>query len=38
MNIGITNDHRGLYVKQFLTQYLTDLGYNIKRIYYYDLY
>lgn len=29
MNIGITNDHRGLYVKQFLTQYLTDLGYNI---------
>lgn len=29
MNIGITNDHRGLRVKQFLTEYLTDLGYNI---------
>ena len=29
MNIGITNDHRGLQVKQFLTEYLTDLGYNV---------
>ena len=28
MNIGITNDHRGLEVKQFLTEYLTSLGYN----------
>lgn len=29
MKIGITNDHRGLYVKQFLTEYLTSLGYNV---------
>ena len=29
MNIGITNDHRGLNVKQFLTEYLTELGYNV---------
>ena len=29
MNIGITNDHRGLSVKQFLTEYLTELGYNV---------
>ena len=29
MNIGITNDHRGLEVKQFLTEYLTELGYNV---------
>lgn len=29
MKIGITNDHRGLHAKQFLTEYLTSLGYNI---------
>ena len=29
MKIGITNDHRGLNVKQFLTEYLTSLGYNV---------
>ena len=29
MNIGITNDHRGLKVKQFLTNYLNELGYNV---------
>ena len=29
MTIGITNDHRGVAIKQFLTQYLTDLGYNV---------
>ena len=29
MNIGITNDHIGLQVKQFLTEYLTSLGYNV---------
>ena len=29
MNIGITNDHRGLEVKQFLTEYLIELGYNV---------
>jgi ribose 5-phosphate isomerase B len=29
MNIGITNDHRGVEVKQFLTQYLESLGYNV---------
>ena len=29
MNIGITNDHRGLQVKQFLTEYLENLGYNV---------
>lgn len=29
MNIGICNDHHGLTTKHFLTEYLTDLGYNI---------
>ena len=29
MNIGITNDHRGVAVKQFLTDYLKTLGYNV---------
>ena len=29
MNIGITNDHRGVKAKQFLTEYLTELGYTI---------
>ena len=29
MNIGITNDHRGVKAKQFLTEYLTSLGYNV---------
>ena len=29
MNIGITNDHRGIKVKQFLTEYLNSLGYNV---------
>ena len=29
MNIGITNDHRGIRVKQFLTEYLNELGYNV---------
>ena len=29
MNIGITNDHRGLQVKHFLTEYLETLGYNV---------
>lgn len=29
MNIGITNDHRGLQVKHFLTEYLESLGYNV---------
>ena len=29
MNIGITNDHRGLKVKQYLTEYLESLGYNV---------
>ena len=29
MNIGITNDHRGVKAKQFLTEYLTMLGYNV---------
>ena len=29
MTIGLTNDHRGVKVKQFLTEYLTELGYNI---------
>jgi len=29
MNIGITNDHRGVKAKHFLTEYLTTLGYNI---------
>ena len=29
MTIGITNDHRGVKVKHFLTEYLTSLGYNV---------
>lgn len=29
MTIGLTNDHRGVKVKQFLTEYLTELGYNV---------
>lgn len=29
MNIGITNDHHGLREKQFLTDYLKSLGYNV---------
>ena len=29
MKIGITNDHRGVLAKQFLTEYLTALGYNV---------
>ena len=29
MNIGITNDHRGVKVKQYLTEYLETLGYNV---------
>ena len=29
MNIGITNDHRGVAVKQYLTEYLNELGYNV---------
>jgi len=29
MNIGITNDHRGVKVKQYLTEYLESLGYNV---------
>ena len=29
MKIGITNDHRGVKAKQFLTEYLTALGYNV---------
>ncbi len=29
MNIGITNDHRGVEVKLFLTNYLESLGYNV---------
>ena len=29
MNIGITNDHRGVAAKQFLTNYLSELGYNV---------
>ena len=29
MRIGITNDHRGYQKKQFLTNYLTNLGYTI---------
>ena len=29
MKIGITNDHRGVKVKQFLTEYLEELGYTI---------
>ncbi len=29
MLIGITNDHRGVKVKQFLTEYCKELGYNV---------
>jgi len=29
MNIGITNDHRGVDVKLFLTEFLNGLGYNV---------
>ena len=29
MNIGITNDHRGVKVKHFFTEYLNTLGYNV---------
>lgn len=29
MTIGLTNDHRGVKAKQFLTEYLTELGYNV---------
>ena len=29
MNIGITNDHRGVKAKVFLTEYLQALGYNV---------
>ncbi len=29
VNIGITNDHRGVKAKHFLTEYLTALGYNV---------
>jgi len=29
MKIGITNDHRGVKAKHFLTEYLTILGYSI---------
>ena len=29
MRIGLTNDHRGLKVKQFLTKYIEELGYNV---------
>ena len=29
MKIGITNDHRGVKAKHFLTEYLTGLGYNV---------
>ena len=29
MNIGITNDHRGVKVKHYLTEYLENLGYNV---------
>jgi len=29
MYIGITNDHHGVEIKKFLTNYLTDLGYNV---------
>ena len=29
MNIGITNDHRGVKAKQFLTEYLRALDYNV---------
>lgn len=29
MNIGLANDHRGVKVKQYLTEYLKELGYNV---------
>lgn len=29
MKIGITNDHRGVYLKQILTKYIEELGYNV---------
>ena len=29
MKIGLTNDHRGVKVKQFLTVFLEELGYNV---------
>ncbi len=29
MNIGLTNDHRGVDVKLFLTEFLKSLGYNV---------
>ena len=29
MKIGITNDHRGILAKKFLTEYLSELGYTI---------
>lgn len=29
MKVGITNDHHGVKVKEFLTEYLTSLGYTI---------
>jgi len=29
MKIGLANDHRGVEVKQYLTEYLTELGYNV---------
>lgn len=29
MKIGLTNDHRGVEVKQFLTEYLQSLNYNV---------
>ena len=29
MNIGITNDHHGVEINKFLTEYLTSLGYNV---------
>ena len=29
MKIGITNDHRGVKAKHFLTEYLTDLDYTV---------
>ena len=29
MIIGLTNDHRGVTTKQFLTEYLSEMGYNV---------
>ena len=29
MKIGIANDHRGIEIKQKLTEYLTNKGYNV---------